>query len=91
VYVTFVEETFFREIKVGFGELVQDGVIFRKNRFSLSADCHRKQSFFSIRKSQFVVHRPKIYVRNLPRKKSGYFQDDVCTFLLYEKICGRFS
>jgi hypothetical protein len=48
--------------------------------------------FFSICKSQFVVHRAKIYQKNLQKKNQDGrdFQDGVCTFLLYENMfCER--
>jgi hypothetical protein len=65
------------------GGLVQDAVIFRKKiDFSLSGSCHRKLSFFSICKSQFIVHRPKMYQKFCQEKKNqdgGDFQDGVYT------------
>jgi hypothetical protein len=51
-------------------------------------------TFFKSEKGNSVVQSPKIYQNNLPKKifrDGGYFQNGVCTFILYENMsCDRY-
>jgi hypothetical protein len=86
---TFVEKTFFfKNTKWRTSFLRKNRLFFKRVLPTLNS------TFFKFAKSNLVVQRPKIYQKNLPKKifqDGGYFQNGVCTFLLYENMsCDRY-
>jgi hypothetical protein len=72
--------------------LVQDGVIFGKNRLFFERVSPLKNIFFQSVKASLYCSDPRHAKKKLPRKKiqaGGDFQDGVCTFWKENMFCER--